>query len=106
MPAQRAAEVAAGRSQAPGRGGYANQAYQAMGDPYLLPTIAAVVVGGTHILGGRGTYSGTVMGVLLLTLLASILSVMQIEEGYKQIVYGVVIIAMLLSYGRAERVQA
>lgn len=86
--------------------GYANQAYQAMGDPYLLPTIAAVVVGGTHILGGRGTYSGTVMGVLLLTLLGSILSVMQIEEGFKQIVYGVVIIVMLLSYGRVERVQA
>jgi ribose transport system permease protein len=86
--------------------GYANQAYQAMGDPYLLPTIAAVVVGGTHILGGRGTYSGTVMGVLLLTLLASILSVMQMEEGFKQIIYGSVIIVMLLSYGRSEKVQA
>jgi ribose transport system permease protein len=86
--------------------GYANQAYQAMGDPYLLPTIAAVVVGGTHILGGRGTYSGTVMGVLLLTLLASILSVLQMEEGFKQIIYGSVIIVMLLSYGRSEKVQA
>ena len=86
--------------------GYANQAYQAMGDPYLLPTIAAVVVGGTHILGGRGTYSGTVMGVLMLTLLASILSVMQMEEGYKQIIYGIVIIVMLLSYGRSEKVLA
>lgn len=86
--------------------GYANQAYQAMGDPYLLPTIAAVVVGGTHILGGKGTYAGTVMGVLLLTLLASILSVMQMEEGFKQIIYGVVIIVMLLSYGRSEKVQA
>ena len=60
--------------------GYANQAYQAMGDPYLLPTIAAVVLGGTHILGGRGTYSGTVMGVVLLTLLSSMLSVMQMQE--------------------------
>lgn len=86
--------------------GYADQAYQAMGDPYLLPTIAAVVVGGTHILGGRGRYAGTVMGVLLLTLLSSILSVLQMLEGYKQIIYGVVIIAMLLSYGRAQKVQA
>lgn len=86
--------------------GYANQAYQAMGDPYLLPTIAAVVIGGTHILGGQGRYAGTVMGVLLLTLLASILSVLQMEEGYKQIIYGLVIIVMLLSYGRAQKVQA
>lgn len=77
-----------------------------MGDPYLLQTIAAVVDGGMHILGGRGTYAGTVMGVLLLTLLSSILSVMQMEEGYKQIVYGVIIIVMLLSYGRVEWVQA
>lgn len=86
--------------------GYADQAYQAMGDPYLLPTIAAVVVGGTHILGGQGKYSGTVMGVLLLTLLSSVLSVLQMAEGYKQIIYGGVIIIMLLTYGRAAKVQA
>ncbi len=86
--------------------GYADQAYQAMGDPYLLPTIAAVVVGGTHILGGQGKYSGTVMGVLLLTLLSSVLSVLQMLEGYKQIIYGGVIIIMLLTYGRAAKVQA
>lgn len=42
--------------------GYANQAYQGMGDPYLMPTIAAVVIGGTSILGGRGNYSGTFAG--------------------------------------------
>ena len=55
--------------------GYAGKAYQAMGDPYLLPAIAAVVLGGTSILGGRGTYLGTVAGVILITLLESILSV-------------------------------
>src|SRR5260370_30119404 len=48
--------------------GYANQAYQNMGEPYLLPGIAAVVLGGTSIDGGRGRYSGTVAGVLLITL--------------------------------------
>ena len=51
-----------------------------MGDPYLLPAIAAVVLGGTSILGGRGTYLGTVAGVILITVLESILSVMQISE--------------------------
>jgi len=76
--------------------GYANQAYQSMGDPYLLPTIAAVVIGGTSILGGRGTLIGTVGGVLFITLLSSILSVMQIGEAWRNIVFGTIIISMLL----------
>jgi ribose transport system permease protein len=92
--------------------GWANRSYQAMGDPYLLPTIAAVVLGGTNILGGRGTYLGTVAGVILITLLQSILSVLQPQiwlaefglkipaEAFRQVVFGVVIIGMLLLYGR------
>jgi ribose transport system permease protein len=80
--------------------GYATKAYQAMGDAYLLPAIAAVVLGGTNILGGRGSYVGTVVGTILITLLQSILSVMQIDEMGRQIIYGAVIILMLLTYGR------
>lgn len=76
--------------------GYANQAYQSMGDPFLLPTIAAVVIGGTSILGGRGSLLGTVGGVLFITLLTSILSVMQISDAWRNIIFGVIIIAMLL----------
>ena len=83
--------------------GYASKAAQAMGDAYLLPAIAAVVLGGTSILGGRGNYLGTVAGVILITLLQSILSVMQIEEFGRHVIYGVVIISMLLLYGRGPR---
>jgi ribose transport system permease protein len=82
--------------------GYASKAAQAMGDPYLLPAIAAVVLGGTSILGGRGDYLGTVAGVILVTLLQSILSVMQIEEYGRHVIYGVVIVVMLLAYGRGR----
>jgi ribose transport system permease protein len=82
--------------------GYSTKAYQAMGDPYLLPAIAAVVLGGTNILGGRGNYLGTIAGVILITLLQSILAVMQMPEAGRQIIYGVVILAMLLAYGRSE----
>ncbi|MDX8511764.1 ABC transporter permease [Mesorhizobium captivum] len=81
--------------------GYASKAAQSMGDAYLLPSIAAVVLGGTSILGGRGSYLGTVAGVILITLLQSILSVMQMPEAGRQIIYGVVIVSMLLLYGRA-----
>jgi ribose transport system permease protein len=80
--------------------GYASKAAQAMGDAYLLPAIAAVVLGGTSILGGKGSYLGTVAGVILITLLQSILSVMQMPEAGRQIIYGIVIVAMLLLYGR------
>jgi ribose transport system permease protein len=83
--------------------GYASKAAQAMGDPYLLPAIAAVVLGGTSILGGRGNYLGTVAGVILITLLQSILSVMQMPEFGRHVTYGVVIVAMLLIYGRGRK---
>jgi ribose transport system permease protein len=83
--------------------GYTTKAYQAMGDPYLMPAIAAVVLGGTSILGGRGTYLGTVMGVLVVTLLQSILSIVQMPEAGRQVIYGAVIIVMLLAYGRGEK---
>lgn len=84
--------------------GYSNKSFQAMGDPYLLPAIAAVVLGGTNILGGRGTYLGTVAGVILIVLLQSILAVMQMQEAFRQMIYGVVIVAMLLVYGRGAKV--
>ncbi|MEL6991531.1 MAG: ABC transporter permease [Pseudomonadota bacterium] len=76
--------------------GYANQAYQSMGDPFLLPTIAAVVIGGTSILGGRGGLFGTIGGALFITLLTSILSVMQIGDAWRNIIFGVIILVMLL----------
>jgi ribose transport system permease protein len=84
--------------------GYSAKAYQGMGDAYLLPSIAAVVIGGTHILGGRGRYAGTVVGTILITLLSSVLSVMQMPEAGRQVIYGLVIIVMLLAYARGQRV--
>ena len=84
--------------------GYSTKAYQGMGDAYLLPSIAAVVIGGTNILGGRGRYLGTLVGVVLIVLLNSVLSIMDMPEAGRQVIYGLVIIMMLLAYGRGERV--
>jgi ribose transport system permease protein len=85
--------------------GYSSKAFQAMGDPYLLPSIAAVVIGGANILGGSGRFSGTVAGTILIVLLQSVLSVMQMPEAGRQIIYGVVIIGMLLAYGRGAKLR-
>ncbi len=84
--------------------GYSTKAYQGMGDAYLLPSIAAVVIGGTSILGGRGRYLGTLIGVVLIVLLNSVLSIMDMPEAGRQVIYGLVIILMLLVYGRDERI--
>jgi ribose transport system permease protein len=84
--------------------GYSTKAYQGMGDAYVLPAIAAVVIGGTHILGGRGRYLGTLIGVILIVLLGSVLSIMQMPEAGRQIIYGCVIIGMLLAYGRGSKI--
>lgn len=84
--------------------GYSNKAYQGMGNAYLLPSIAAVVIGGTNILGGRGRFIGTLVGVILIVLLNSVLSIAQMPEAGRQIIYGLVIIVMLLVYGRTAKV--
>lgn len=84
--------------------GYSAKAYQGMGMPFLLPAIAAVVLGGTRILGGQGRYLGTLVGVVLIVLLNSVLSIMQMPEAGRQIIYGTVIIGMLLVYGRTAKV--
>src|SRR6185437_2555123 len=83
--------------------GYTNQAYQGMGDPYLMPVIAAVVVGGTSILGGSGSYLGTFVGAIFITLLSSILAVMQMSDAARQIIFGAIILAMLLAYRSSEK---
>ena len=44
--------------------GMNRQGYVGIGEPYLLGSIAAVVLGGTSILGGRGTYLGTIAGAI------------------------------------------
>ncbi len=84
--------------------GYSAKAYQGMGNAFLLPAIAAVVLGGTRILGGQGRYLGTVVGVVLIVLLNSVLSIMQMPEAGRQVIYGTVIVGMLLVYGRGQKI--
>lgn len=76
--------------------GYAGGATLTMGQPYLLPSIAAVVVGGTSILGGRGSFLGTVGGAILLTTISTIIGALELPEGWRTVIYGVVILLALL----------
>lgn len=76
--------------------GYVGGATLMMGQSYLLPSIAAVVVGGTTITGGRGIFLGAVGGAVLLTALSTIISSLGIAEGWRNIIYGVVILIALI----------
>jgi ribose transport system permease protein len=82
--------------------GFGGQASLGMGDPYLFQSIAAVVIGGVSILGGRGQYLGTAAGAVSLTALLSVLLALNMPEYGRSIVYGIVILALLLLYGREE----
>lgn len=72
--------------------GYAGQSYLGMGDPFLFTSIAAVAIGGTSILGGSGSYLGTIAGVLILTVLTGLLPILHLENGHLSVIYGLVIL--------------
>jgi ribose transport system permease protein len=80
--------------------GYTNSADLSLADTYLLPSIAAVIIGGTSIFGGRGGYSGSIVGALILTVLNGLLTLLDSPEPVKQILYGAIIFLMATAYTR------
>jgi ribose transport system permease protein len=68
--------------------------------PLDLPSVAAAVVGGTSIFGGRGGYGGTIIGALILTVLTTMLTLMQIPEGGRRILFGLIILLVTALYIR------
>jgi ribose transport system permease protein len=83
--------------------GYAGQSYLGMGDPFLFTSIAAVAIGGTSILGGSGSYLGTIAGVLILTVLTGLLPILHLENGHLSVIYGLVILVTIASAAPATQ---
>jgi ribose transport system permease protein len=77
--------------------GFSNQAFLGMGDPYLLPSIAIVVVGGALITGGRGHYLGVFGGALLLTALGTLLAGTTVPPAVRDIINGLVVLAAVIT---------
>jgi ribose transport system permease protein len=80
--------------------GGTNAADLSLAEAYLLPSVACVIIGGTSIFGGRGGYSGTIVGALILTVLTSILTLLDVPEPVKQILYGAIILSLAAAYAR------
>ena len=80
--------------------GLTNTASVALANTSLLPSVAAAVIGGTSILGGRGGYGGTIVGALILTVLTALLTVIGLPEPTRQIVFGAIIVVVAAAYTR------
>ncbi|MCY7419066.1 MAG: ABC transporter permease [Chloroflexi bacterium] len=66
----------------------------------LLPSVAAAVIGGTSIFGGRGGYAGSIVGALILTVLTSMLTVLSAPQPVRQIIFGAIILTVAAAYAR------
>jgi ribose transport system permease protein len=69
-------------------------------DSYVLPSVAAAVIGGTSIFGGRGGYGGTIVGALILTVISALLTSLGYPEAVRQVLFGAIIVAVAAAYTR------
>jgi len=86
--------------------GYSGSSFANVGEQYMLPSIIAVVFGGTPLSGGKGGYTGTMAGAVLLTILQSILTTVHIDESGRQMVFGATLILLMFFYGRGKAMRA
>lgn len=86
--------------------GYSGLSFANVGEQYMLPSIIAVVFGGTPLSGGKGGYTGTMAGAFLLVILQSILTTMNIDESGRQMVFGATLLVLMFFYGRGRAMRA
>ncbi|MDJ0665057.1 MAG: ABC transporter permease [Acidimicrobiia bacterium] len=72
---------------------------------FLLPSVAAAVIGGTSIFGGIGTYTGTILGALILGVLQSLLTFLGAGQAVQQMLYGSIVIGLSWLYTRISAAQ-
>jgi ribose transport system permease protein len=80
--------------------GLTNTASVSLAESSVLPAVAAAVIGGTSIMGGRGGYGGAIIGALILTVLTALLTVLGLPEASRQIVFGAIIVVVAAAYTR------
>jgi len=85
--------------------GWSGGGFIGVGDSYLFMTLAAVVVGGTSLLGGVGGYGFTVIGVLVLQVLTSFLVGIGLEFEWQQFIFGLLIMPMVALYARSPHIR-
>ena len=82
--------------------GYTQNAGPNLGNQYLFPSIIAVAIGGTQMSGGKGSYFGTIAGAIVIQLITSLLTTMQLPQALQQIIFGSLLLGILVIYGREK----
>ena len=80
--------------------GLTNVASVTLVNPQVLPSVAAAVIGGTSIFGGRGGFAGTIVGALILTVIGSLLSTLGFPAAATQVLFGSIIVIVAAFYSR------
>ena len=70
---------------------------------FLLPSIAAAVIGGTSLFGGVGSYGGTILGALILGVLNTMMTFLNAPQALRQVVFGTIVVALAWLYTAATR---
>lgn len=86
--------------------GYTQTVFLNLADQLTLPSVAAVIIGGTLIAGGVGGYVGSAIGSVVLTVLTSLLTTLRMAESSRTVISGVVLIVLLAMYGRGKRLRS
>ena len=74
-----------------------------LGEGYELDAIAACVIGGANLAGGKGTVQGTVMGVLILAVMNNLLSLRNVDSYWQWVLKGLIIVAVVLLHSRSQK---
>jgi len=74
-----------------------------LGGSFELDAIAACVIGGANLAGGKGTVQGTVVGVLILAVLNNLLSLRNVDSFWQLVLKGIIIIAVVLLHSRSQK---
>ena len=85
--------------------GYAVTAQMNMDSSYILLSIAAVVIGGTKLTGGKGTFIGGALGSLVLVLITNILQALNMAAGLRSLIQGIILIVILMMNSRAPKLR-
>lgn len=85
--------------------GYAGTAQMDMASDYTMLSVAAVVIGGTKLTGGKGTFVGGALGSLVLILITTILQALNMAAGLRSLIQGIILIAILIANSRAPKLR-
>ena len=74
-----------------------------VGNGYILPTVAAAVIGGISLFGGRGGLAGTIVGAFILTIIGNLVFVLDISSYWQPIASGVILLVAVLASSLADK---